>query len=106
VFLRILECVIAVTYDTNPPKSGTCSASEGIINVLRGVDIDIIQIGSTTCGKPYGFVPGENCGTTYFSINFKDVNAKGTADYADGFSPDCHIPNDDLSHNLGDPEET
>jgi len=84
----------------------TCSASEGIINGLRGVDIDIIQIGSTTCGKPYGFVPGENCGTTYFSINFKDVNAKGTADYADGFSPDCHIPNDDLSHNLGDPEET
>src|SRR5262249_52362857 len=36
---------------------GTCSASESIINSLRGVDIEVIQIGATTCGKPYGFYP-------------------------------------------------
>jgi carboxyl-terminal processing protease len=66
---------------------GTCSASESIINSLRGADVQVIQIGDTTCGKPYGFYPFDNCGTTYFSIQFKGVNAKNFGDYADGFSP-------------------
>src|SRR5690606_3946797 len=35
----------------------TCSASEANINGLRGVDVDVYQIGSSTCGKPYGFYP-------------------------------------------------
>jgi carboxyl-terminal processing protease len=65
----------------------TCSASESIINGLRGVGVEVIQIGSTTCGKPYGFYPEDNCGTTYFSIQFKGVNAAGFGDYSDGFSP-------------------
>jgi carboxyl-terminal processing protease len=65
----------------------TCSASESIINALRGVGVQVIQIGSTTCGKPYGFYPDDNCGTTYFSIQFKGVNAAGFGDYTDGFSP-------------------
>ena len=95
--------------------SGTCSASEAIINGLRGVDVDVIQIGATTCGKPYGFYPQDNCGTTYFSIEFKGVNAKGFGDYADGFSPanpqstQAQLPGcsvaDDFTHQLGDPGE-
>jgi carboxyl-terminal processing protease len=32
--------------------AGTCSASESIINSLEGVNVQVIQIGSTTCGKP------------------------------------------------------
>ncbi len=91
--------------------SGTCSASEAIINGLRGVDVDVIQIGVTTCGKPYGFYPQDNCGTTYFSIEFKGVNAKGFGDYADGFGPanpqstpaqlpGCSVA-DDFTHDLG-----
>ncbi|MFM9598141.1 hypothetical protein ACKI1O_53780, partial [Streptomyces scabiei] len=35
--------------------SSTCSASEAIINGLQGIDIEVIQIGAGTCGKPYGF---------------------------------------------------
>ena len=35
--------------------AGTCSASESIINSLRGIDVQVVQIGGTTCGKPYGF---------------------------------------------------
>jgi C-terminal processing protease CtpA/Prc len=66
---------------------GTCSASEAIMNGLRGVDVEVIQIGSTTCGKPYGFYPTDNCGTTYFTIQFKGVNAKDFGEYSDGFSP-------------------
>jgi hypothetical protein len=97
--------------------TGTCSASESIINGLRGVGVEVIQVGSTTCGKPYGFVPQDNCGTTYFSIEFKGVNAAGFGDYPDGFSPGnsvgtvgtsvpgCSV-GDDFSHALGDPNES
>jgi hypothetical protein len=96
--------------------SGTCSASESIINSLRGVGVQVIQIGSTTCGKPYGFYPQDNCGTTYFSIEFQGVNDQGFGDYADGFSPTnttsmvgvqvpgCSVA-DDFAHALGDANE-
>lgn len=96
--------------------SGTCSASESIINSLRGIDVEVVQIGSTTCGKPYGFYPTDNCGTTYFSIQFRGVNAKQFGDYPDGFSPantvsitgvsvpGCSVA-DDFAHALGDAAE-
>ena len=83
------------------------------MNGLAGIDVEVIQIGSTTCGKPYGFYPQDNCGTTYFAIQFQGVNAKGFGDYADGFSADpamgaplhgCVVP-DDFTHALGDPAE-
>ena len=35
----------------------TCSASEQVINGLRGVGIEVVAIGDTTCGKPVGFLP-------------------------------------------------
>lgn len=92
--------------------AGTCSASESIINSLRGVNVEVVQIGGTTCGKPYGFYPQDNCGTTYFAIQFKGVNNVGFGDYSDGFSPNntttdagtkipgCSVA-DDFSHELG-----
>lgn len=64
----------------------TCSASESIINGLRGVGVQVFQIGSTTCGKPYGFYAQDNCSTTYFSIQFQGVNAMGDGEYPDGFT--------------------
>ena len=93
-------------------SGGTCSASESVINSLMGVDVQVIQIGGTTCGKPYGFYPQDNCGNTYFSIEFQGVNAKGFGDYADGFIPGgggsnpagCQVA-DDFGHQLGDPAE-
>ena len=84
--------------------SDTCSASESVINGLRGVDVQVDLIGGATCGKPYGFIPEPNCGTTYFSIQFRGVNAKGFGDYADGFTPTCNV-SDDMAHDLGDPAE-
>ncbi len=83
---------------------GTCSASESVINGLRGADIEVIQIGGTTCGKPYGFTPVPNCGTTYFSIEFQGVNHKGFGDFTDGFAPTCRV-SDDLSRPVGDQNE-
>ena len=94
----------------------TCSASESLINGLRGIDIEVIQIGERTCGKPYGFYATDNCGTSYFSIQFRGVNAKGFGDYSDGFMPfegatgsGFNVPGcraaDDFSRALGDPTE-
>ncbi len=96
--------------------ASTCSASESIINSLRGINVDVIQIGSTTCGKPYGFYPADHCGTTYFSVQFKGINAQGFGDYTDGFTPNnspvvggargsgCSVA-DDFSYALGDLNE-
>jgi len=82
----------------------TASASESVINGLRGVDVTVDIIGSTTYGKPFGFVPQDNCGYTYFAVQFKGVNNKGYGDYADGFAPTCTAL-DDLSHQRGDVAE-
>lgn len=84
--------------------AGTCSASEAVINSLRGIDIEVNLVGGETCGKPYAFVPQANCGTTYFAIQTQGVNEKGFGDYADGFQPTCKA-DDDLDHALGDTSE-
>lgn len=97
-------------------SADTCSASESFINGLRGIGLTVHQIGPDTCGKPYGFYPEDNCGTTYFSIQFKGVNAAGFGDYFEGFSatrtdidPQARLPGcparDDLRRDLGDPAE-
>ena len=94
---------------------GTCSASEAIINGLNGAGIKVILMGGTSCGKPYGFYPQDNCSVTYFTIQFKGVNQAGFGDYADGFSPGgtgtpanqlpgCVVA-DDFTKPLGDPTE-
>ena len=84
--------------------AGTCSASEALVNGLRGVDVEVTLIGGETCGKPYGFLPADNCGTTYFAIQMRGTNHKGFGDYADGFAPTCNVA-DDYGHELGDPAE-
>lgn len=103
---------------------GTCSASEAVINGLRGIDVEIVLFGSpgpatpggNTCGKPFGFYPTDNCGRTYYTIQFQGVNDKGFGDYTDGFVPGnsnaafgervsgCVVA-DDLNTELGDPAE-
>ena len=85
-------------------QAGTCSASESLINGLRGIDVEVILIGGQTCGKPYAFASTDNCGVTYSTIQFTGVNNKGQGDYIDGFAPTCKA-NDDLSAALGNPAE-
>ena len=94
---------------------GTASANESVINSLLGIDFEVILVGERTTGKPYGFYPTDNCGITYFSIQFRTVNEKGFGDYADGFMPNevpefddevqgCLV-NDDFTSELGDVAE-
>lgn len=96
-------------------SGSTCSASEAFINGLRGIDVEVVLVGGKTCGKPYGFYPQDNCSTTYFTIQFQGVNAKGFGDFADGFRPTASPrfaadvkgcpASDDFSKPLGNPNE-
>jgi hypothetical protein len=72
-------------------SSQTCSSSESIINDLRGIDVEVILVGQTTCGKPYGFTRKDNCGLAYFPVEFQGVNAKGFGDYTSGLSATCNV---------------
>jgi carboxyl-terminal processing protease len=81
----------------------TASASELVINGLKPF-MDVVLVGDTTYGKPYGFEPFDNCGTTYNAVNFESVNSLGVGGYTSGFAPTCPV-GDDLDHALGDPNE-
>lgn len=72
-------------------SGATCSSSESIINGLRGIDVEVVLVGSQTCGKPYGFHRKDNCGVAYFPIEFEGPNAKGVGDYVNGFAPTCSV---------------
>ena len=83
----------------------TCSASELLVNGLRPHAQQVVTIGGTSCGKPYGFSPVEACGNVFSAVNFKAVNAAGQADYEAGIAPTCAVA-DDFSGSFGDPAET
>lgn len=70
----------------------TASASELVINGLRGLDIEVRLIGEQTNGKNVGMEPIVKTFGDYeydFSpITFYSVNAKDFNDYSEGFVPD------------------
>lgn len=123
---RVIDYVNGVFTNTRLPSpeltrvfilssENTCSASESLINGLRGIDVEVVLIGDTTCGKPFGFTPEDNCGTTYFTIQLQGINDKGFGDFSDGFSPvaspifddqilGCRVA-DDFNNALGSPNE-
>ena len=72
----------------------TCSASEQVINGLRGANVEVVAIGETTCGKPVGFLPANACGRTYSVVNFESVNHRNEGRYFDGLAPVCAVTED------------
>ncbi len=82
----------------------TCSASESVVNSLRGIGVQVVLMGGTTCGKPYGFHRKDNCGKAYFAIEFQGFNARGEGDYSGGFAPQCAV-DEDPGAALGSPDE-
>ena len=81
----------------------TCSASELVVNGLKPF-AEVITVGGTTCGKPFGFNPTASCGNTFSAVNFESVNALGQGRYYSGIAPTCAVA-DDFSGQLGDPAE-
>lgn len=97
----------------------TCSASESIINALQGIDVEVVQIGDTTCGKPYGGMVLSNCGTAFSMVMFRGSNHKGYGDFYSGFTPtedtsetngEANVPGcpmlETFNAPLGSPDET
>jgi hypothetical protein len=72
----------------------TCSASEQVINGLRGAGLTVVTIGETSCGKPVGFQPVAYCDNTYSLVNFESVNQLGQGRYFSGFTPTCAVAED------------
>lgn len=83
--LNLDHVYVIGTYDT-------ASASEMIINGLRGLGVDVRLVGQQTHGKNVGMeVWQQTAGTTtvkFSPITFRAYNAKNECDYADGFVPD------------------
>lgn len=81
--------------------NATASASELVINSLRGIGIDVVLIGEKTTGKNVGMEPtditvGEN---TYevVPITFQTYNAQDFGDYENGFIPEIPLSEDDAN---------
>ncbi|MBZ9612492.1 S41 family peptidase [Rheinheimera maricola] len=79
-----LDRVIVLT------TASSCSSSELVINSLAPF-IEVVQIGSTTCGKPVGQQPDIIADYVLFAINFQTVNALGQGEYFDGLQPNCPV---------------
>ena len=86
----------------------TCSASELVINALRASanNIEVIQVGSATCGKPYGYAEaGIFCDKALFAIDMTTKNSDGEGDYIHGLIPTCSAE-DGYLNDFGDPSES
>ncbi|WP_134088127.1 S41 family peptidase [Olivibacter sp. XZL3] len=83
--------------------NNTASASELVINSLRGLNtVNIKLVGTTTYGKPVGFFPVRLEGIyDLYLPSFSSKNAKGEGDYYDGFRPGTDIPGKEMVDNLG-----
>lgn len=82
----------------------TCSASEQVINGLRGVGVEVVLIGEATCGKPVGWNPRNQCGNTYSIVNFESLNALGRGRYFEGFTPTCPVA-ENWQQAVGSPQD-
>lgn len=85
-------------------SENTASASELIINGLRGLDLTVNLIGTTTNGKNVGMEAVTRTFGQYeylfAPITFYSENAKGFKDYSNGFTPDLEF--DDSEYYFGD----
>jgi len=85
---------------------GSASASELVINAMKPyMNGSVAVVGTTTHGKPVGMAGRTNGSYIYFLINFVVENSVGFYDYFNGIAPECSVPDNDYTHQLGDPNE-
>lgn len=82
----------------------TCSASEALVMGLRGIGVEVVLHGQSSCGKPYTFTQRNNCTWSYFPIEAEGRNAQGESVPLTGLPATCPAV-DDLDQPLGDPAE-
>lgn len=85
--------------------NGTASASELVINSLRGIDVEVTLIGEKTTGKNVGmeYKDYDVRNNTYrvVPITFQSYNAKGFGDYEGGFAPTVEIDETNPTNETG-----
>ena len=94
-------------------SGSSCSASELVINsLIPNPDIEVVVVGSASCGKPVGSVPQSHCGNSLSVINFEIKNSADQGQYFNGISSGysgltafCEAT-DDISTALGDSNES
>ena len=84
-------------------SENTCSASELIVNGLRPF-VDVITVGSTSCGKPYATSPNAACGKVMNALEIELLNANGVGGYFNGLPADCPA-NENVAQQLGNRNE-
>lgn len=102
-----LSRVIFITTDSS------CSASELVINsLIPNPNIDVVVVGSTSCGKPVGSVLQTHCDKSLAVINFEIKNEDNQGQYFDGISAGYNgltafcDATDDVSLPLGNTNES
>lgn len=91
----------------------SCSASELVINsLIPNSNIDVVVVGSTSCGKPVGSVLQTHCDKSLAVINFEIKNEENQGQYFEGIHAGyngltafCDAA-DDVSSPLGDTNES
>lgn len=83
--------------------ANTCSASEMVINGLSPF-VEVVVIGSASCGKPVGMLPDTRCDKALFAINLETRNAVDEGGFFDGFAPTCAV-NDAPSSQMWDDDD-
>ncbi|EDL49236.1 S41 family peptidase [Erythrobacter sp. SD-21] len=92
-------------------RGGTASASELVSNsMIPYLGDNIALVGTDTYGKPVGQNAFDRsaCDDRLRAVTFKTVNANGQGDYFGGLAsvmPNTCIAGDDISNQLGDPNE-
>ncbi|MBX2835420.1 MAG: hypothetical protein KTR35_01115 [Gammaproteobacteria bacterium] len=92
--LNLSRVVVLATDDT-------CSASELVINGLRPF-MEVITVGGTSCGKPYGTSGRTRCGKVMHALEVEFQNNSQVGGYFDGIPADCPA-NDDVFESPGVP---
>ncbi|MFR9603793.1 MAG: S41 family peptidase [Rikenellaceae bacterium] len=84
----------------------TASASEMVINSLRGLDKEVVLIGAQTVGKNVAMAIYEDSfdgwDYTFYPVMMVVSNAKGFSGYDEGFAPDYEVDDWDSSWNYAD----
>ncbi|MBV7528718.1 S41 family peptidase [Chitinophaga sp. sic0106] len=77
----------------------TASSSELLFNVLKP-SMNPHMVGSTSYGKPVGFIAVTIGAIDMYSINMQSLNSKNEGDYFDGFTPNVQA-GDDYAYDWG-----
>lgn len=96
---EVADCNLSLSRLYVIASGSSASASELMINNLRGMDVDVIHVGSTTEGKVVGMEVIDhlfnskdkaifgNYQYTLHPVSFRSYDAKGTSNYEKGLIP-------------------